>query len=402
MRFHLRLVALCTVAVLAAGCTNDSPTSNDSLTASDRAASTAQCTNTVGNRVWYDTNCNGIQDTNETTGPSGVMVTLRNCDTQVERTTTTDASGNYSFADVPTGDYIICIDIPDGYKATLEDEGSDDGLDSDINDEGCTGCRTYTCESDDLSRDAGICEDTTGECENTIGNRVWYDVNCNGIQDADETGGPEGVKVVLRNCDTGDARGTTTDANGFYSFEDVPTGEYTICIEIPEGFAATLEDEGSDDDMDSDINAEGCTGCRLYDCATDDISRDAGLCEKKEEEDFEGCTPGFWRNHLTHWAATPYSPGDEVNDVFGCDLVADDDVTLGEAIDRPQTYGTLVFHAIAALLNSTHPGVDFELDASEVIEAACDGDKSTLSEANEEGCPLSGGNTTGGGGGKKK
>jgi SdrD B-like domain len=240
---------------------------------------------------------------------------------------------------------------------------------------------------------------TAGGCPNVIGDRVWYDVNCNGIQDKDETGGPEGVKVVLRNCDTGEARGTVTDATGFYSFEDVPSGNYIICIEIPEGFAATLEDEGSNDGIDSDINSEGCTACRAYDCETDNISRDAGLCEKKEEEDFEGCTPGFWRNHLTHWAATGYSPDDLVNDTFGCDLVSDDTLTLGEVIDAPQTYGALAFHAIAALLNANHPDVDFDLDESEVFEAACDGDKGTLSDANEEGCPLSGGNTTGGGGG---
>ena len=121
--------------------------------------------------------------------------------------------------------------------------------------------------------------------------------------------------------------------------------------------------------------------------------------EKKGEEDFEGCTPGFWRNHLAHWAATPYSPGDLVNDTFGCDLVSDDALTLGEVIDAPQTYGALAFHAIAALLNSTHPDVEFGLDEAGVLTAACSGDKDTLSEANEEGCPLSGGNTTGGGGG---
>lgn len=364
-----------------------------------------ECDNTVGSRVWFDTNCNGVQDPDETTGPEGVKVTLTDCTTQVERTTNTDSSGNYHFSNVATGDYRICIDIPAGYKATLEDEGADDNTDSDINAEGCTGCRTYTCDTDDLSRDAGLCVDETGgECSNTVGNRVWYDTNCNGIQDKDETGGPEGIKVVLRNCATQEARATATDANGFYQFTNVPTGDYEICIEIPGGFAATLENQGGNDGVDSDIDSDGCTGCHHIECGSDDLSRDAGLCEKKTppDEETQSCSPGFWRNHLTHWAATPYSPSDKVNATFGCHLVGSDNVTLAQAIDAPQTYGTLVFHAIAALLNASHPDIHFGLSVDEVLDAACAHDKATLAEENEvEDCPLSGGNTTGGGGKKK-
>jgi len=241
----------------------------------------------------------------------------------------------------------------------------------------------------------------TGGCETTIGDRIWFDVNCNGIQDKDEIGGPEGIKITLTECNTQQSYVTQTDSNGNYAFH-VPSGTYIICIELPGGYAATLEDVGGNDGIDSDINSEGCTACRFYGCDATDNSRDAGLCEKKTEEDFEGCTPGFWRNHLTHWDATPYSPGDLVNDTFGCDLVSSDALTLGEVIDAPQTYGALAFHAIAALLNSTHPGVDFGLDSGDVFEMACDGDKNGLAEENEEGCPLSGGNTTGGGGGKRK
>ena len=320
MRSPLRLIALCTVAALAAGCSkNDGP----SPASPGNATSTAQCTNTIGNRVWYDANCNGIQDVNETTGPEGVTVTLRDCVTQVERTTTTDSTGAYGFTDVATGSYNICIAIPSGYKATLQDQGGDDSMDSDIDSLACTGCRDYDCATDDLNSDAGICVDTGGgECTNTVGNRVWFDTNCNGIQDKDETGGPEGIKVVLRNCDTQEARATATNSEGFYEFTDVPTGEYTICIEIPGGYVATREDEGSNDGVDSDINADGCMGCRVYECDKDNLGRDAGLCEKKD---------------------------DRANATFGRDLVDSDDVTLGRAIDAPDKYGSLVFHAIAAL-----------------------------------------------------
>ena len=238
-------------------------------------------------------------------------------------------------------------------------------------------------------------------CMINIGDRVWYDTNCNGIQDKDETGGPEGVKVTLINCDDTNIKyGTATDSNGNYNF-NVPAGTYQICIEIPGGFAATIEDANNDsmDGLDSDINSSGCTGCRTYTC-DNDYSRDAGLCEKKSTGGTEGCTPGFWRNHLTWWACAGISPNDKVNATFGCKLVPDDNLTLGVVIDKPQTYGTLPFHAIAALLNASCGQVDFGLSAGEVKDLACAGDKDTLADENEKGCPLSGGNTTGKGGNK--
>ena len=174
MRLQLRLalICLCIVAALAAGCSKDNGPS--STTGPGNARSAAQCANTIGNRVWFDTNCNGLQDSLETSGPLGVTVTLRNCDTQEERTTKTDATGHYSFTDVATGSYSICIDIPDGYKATLMDQGAVDSLDSDINADGCTGCESYDCSTDNLTRAAGLCVDeAAGACTNTIGHRVW-------------------------------------------------------------------------------------------------------------------------------------------------------------------------------------------------------------------------------------
>jgi len=233
-----------------------------------------------------------------------------------------------------------------------------------------------------------------GGCETTVGDRMWFDTNCNGIQDKDtETTGPAGVTVELRTCGGDLVQSTVTDGNGYYQFNNVAEGSYKVCFELPGGFAFSPQGEGDSAGLNSDAGADGCTSCFTIECDKPTATKDAGLCEKKGDDGGEGCTPGFWRNHLTHWDATPYSPDQLVNDVFGCDLVPDG-VTMGEAIDAPQTYGVLAFHAIAALLNASHPDVDFGLDVDEVKELACDGDKDTLAEENEEGCPLSGGNTT--------
>ena len=52
----------------------------------------------VGNRVWEDTDANGIQDAGETTGIPGVTVELVRGSNTVVASTATDASGNYGFS----------------------------------------------------------------------------------------------------------------------------------------------------------------------------------------------------------------------------------------------------------------------------------------------------------------
>jgi hypothetical protein len=110
----------------------------------------------------------------------------------------------------------------------------------------------------------------------------------------------------------------------------------------------------------------------------------------------EGCTPGYWRNHADRWRGA--DPGDDFDTTFGVDMF-DPDITLGMAIDNPQTYGTDAFHAVAALLNahSAELGpdawdqyVDYPYTVAEVIAKVQAGEFNALKAANELGCPLSG------------
>jgi hypothetical protein len=259
---------------------------------------------------------------------------------------------------------------------------------------GCSGDRPVD-NSGSTVADLPSYTSLTGGCEASIGDRMWIDGNCNGIQDKEE-GGAAGVAVRLYTSDGGLVQVTVTDGNGNYVFNGVAEGRYKVCFDLPLGFDWSPKDQGGSDGLDSDVNPDGCTDCFTLECDKPNMTKDAGVCERKG--DGEGCTPGFWRNHLSHWGPTGYTPDMLVNDVFGCALV-NGNVTLGQAIDAPQTYGTLVFHAIAALLNASHPDVDYEFTVGEVIAKACAGDKGALADANEAGCPLSGGNTTGGGGG---
>jgi hypothetical protein len=119
-------------------------------------------------------------------------------------------------------------------------------------------------------------------------------------------------------------------------------------------------------------------------------------CYELEVGDEQGCTPGYWRNHADRWRGA--DPGDDFDTTFGVDMF-DPDITLGMAIDNPQTYGTDAFHAVAALLNaySAELGpdgygqyVDYPYTVAEVIAMVQAGEFDDLKTANELGCPLSG------------
>ncbi|WP_353437597.1 SdrD B-like domain-containing protein [Staphylococcus coagulans] len=199
----------------------------------------------VGDKVWHDTNKDGIQNVNEP-GISGVTVTLKQPDGTLI-TTKTDKDGNYIFTDLPNGKYEISFETPEGYEATTANVG-DDALDSDG-----TKVEVEVNNADDLTIDSGfykpVVEPPKTDATYKVGDKVWNDTNKDGIQNANEAG-IEGVKVTLTKAD-GTTVETRTDKDGNYIFTDLPNGKYEISFETPEGYEATTANVG-DDALDSD------------------------------------------------------------------------------------------------------------------------------------------------------
>lgn len=125
-------------------------------------------------------------------------------------------------------------------------------------------------------------------------------------------------------------------------------------------------------------------------------------------DDLQGCTPGFWKNHVGHWDATAYSPHQSVDDVFDPAGLVDQFDTLEDAVNykgggKDKVAGaarTLLRAATAGILNASHPDVNYFFGASSVIAstnaAIASGDPETmlfvesqLDEENNRGCPLS-------------
>ena len=117
-----------------------------------------------------------------------------------------------------------------------------------------------------------------------IGDRVWDDADEDGIQDSGESG-IAGVTVnLLTNTgspylnDLGSATTTTTDAQGYYLFDELPEGEYIVEFVLPNDKLFTSQDVGSDNTIDSDANIyTGRTGIIILAGSVNDLSVDAGL-----------------------------------------------------------------------------------------------------------------------------
>ncbi|MDO9226346.1 MAG: SdrD B-like domain-containing protein [Pseudomonadota bacterium] len=227
----------------------------------------------IGDKVWLDSNKNGIQDAGET-GLSGVTVNLLNASGAVVATATTNTSGNYLFSNLAPGDYAIQVVAPNGYAFSAKDQGGNDALDSDV--DGVTGrtiTTTLTSGENDLSWDAGLYLNKA-----RIGDTVWEDLNYNGIQDAGEAG-IANVTVKLQNSSGTTLQTKTTDANGNYFF-DVDAGTYRVQMVKPTGYFITKQDQGGNDGVDSDINSSGISGLYTVSAGQENLTVDGGLYKK--------------------------------------------------------------------------------------------------------------------------
>lgn len=96
----------------------------------------------VGDRVWVDTDKNGVQDSGEAGldnvtvrlyrpgyGPDGIPGNSDDADSA--GTTTTAGGGLYSFTGLIPGEYYVEVVKPTGYTFSPQDQGADDTVDSD-------------------------------------------------------------------------------------------------------------------------------------------------------------------------------------------------------------------------------------------------------------------------------
>lgn len=233
----------------------------------------------VGNRVWHDLDDDGLfEPLDGEAGIPGVVLALLDTNgdplldirTGLPFTATTNADGFYSFDAVSTGEVIVSVDESNfanygdplfGFVSAnsrfFPDPGTDpnNGVDDDdngvnnpypaaggvqslpltllpgaaplneVDEEGA-----FPDADSDLTLDFGFFELLT------VGDRVWFDADDNGIFDSNESGAGPGVVLNLLDVDgnpvlnqvTGLPITTTTIAGGFYYFSPLFPGEYRV------------------------------------------------------------------------------------------------------------------------------------------------------------------------------
>gem|GEM_PF-3280904 len=228
------------------------------------------CNACLGDFVWEDLDRNGIQDTLEP-GMSNVDVRLLDEAGSFIREVQTDANGFYSFDSLKEGSYIIEFQPADEYLVTLPNQGRNDDLDSDINLSTARSSVIVINTSVSIKNvDAGFYR--TG----SIGDFVWLDIDCDGIQDTDEPG-VEGIRVELHTTDGDTLASTVTDVDGLYRFNNLPIDDYRLKFVSPEGFGFTSKDQGDDDTRDSDVDSTGISDLIALISGANIPDYDAGL-----------------------------------------------------------------------------------------------------------------------------
>ncbi|HDT8477252.1 TPA: fibrinogen-binding adhesin SdrG C-terminal domain-containing protein, partial [Staphylococcus pseudintermedius] len=216
----------------------------------------------LGDKVWNDVNKNGIQDQGET-GIADVKVTLKDLDGNILDTTYTNTNGKYIFDNLKNGNYQVDFETPEGYAASPSNQGND-ALDSD----GPTNVQAVISDGNNLTIDQGFYQTETPT--HNVGDKVWEDLNKDGIQDQNEPG-IANVKVTLKDADGNVVDTRTTDDKGNYLFEKVKEGEYTIEFETPEGYTPTQTGQGR---VSTDSN--GTSSLILVE-GNDDLTIDSGF-----------------------------------------------------------------------------------------------------------------------------
>lgn len=110
-----------------------------------------------------------------------------------------------------------------------------------------------------------------------IGDRVWYDVDRDGVQDAGETG-ISGVQVILFDAAGDPVDSTTTDGTGKYLFPNLLPGDYSLGFVPPAGYVVSPVDQGGNDAADTDADpVTGRTVPTSLESGETDRTWDAGL-----------------------------------------------------------------------------------------------------------------------------
>jgi hypothetical protein len=218
---------------------------------------------TIGDLIWFDRDGDGVRDPDEP-GLSGIDVTLvwygengilGDGDDETF-TTVTDTDGTYLFTGLPPGTFDITVDdtdLPAGMQPTFDADG---GLDN-------TSRVVLADGETNLDQDFGY------NGVGSIGDKIWFDLNGDGVLDFGEPGIPgQTVTVTWAGPDGPVPFTTITDSNGNYLVDGLPDGDFTISV--VGGIAGAANNTGDPDGLGDSTSAVTLTG------GSSDLDQDFG------------------------------------------------------------------------------------------------------------------------------
>lgn len=164
--------------------------------------------------IW-DAKGTGATEPSMGNGVTGVRVHLKDGATTIE-STTSGFDGSYVFSGLTENkSYDVEIELPSGSTLAV----------------GTTNPQSAIAENDPTFVNFQL-ENATA----SIKGRVWYDANQDSIRDANEKNGNDISVLLRRQGETAVVATTTTDINGYYSFNDLSAGVYDVEIGVSQKY----------------------------------------------------------------------------------------------------------------------------------------------------------------------
>ncbi len=178
---------------------------------------------TISGAKFNDANGNGVRDAGEA-GMSGVTIQLKTPAGSLVASTTTDASGNFSFTGVAAGSYVVSEIVPAGFVQTAP---------------AAPGTIAVTVTAGAPVTGLLFGNEAVAAGTGSISGTKFFDIDANGVVNMPPDRPLEGVTITLTDS-LGNTQTAVSAADGTFRFSNLPAGTYTLSETIPPGFAQTF------------------------------------------------------------------------------------------------------------------------------------------------------------------